>query len=314
MNKTNQLQLITFGRGGIWPGILIQMQSVLMMVSLADSIIYWSHKIMFLLKSSSVAIALLGLAKVSTVAAATCNPSDYSLPSGITLPPFLAPFGSVGIYTRLAAGITPGVSKSETPLAIRAFGYIDGTAWNCVAAYDDTYLGIFRQERPLVTAADNIDCEGQIVSTHTTDARALCMIGVYAAILPTLAPDAIEGFQDTISEFSAFPTPYPVGIDPQVKACTNDMSTFQDCVEGLAAENFYSPSIMASILAQDTLLFALDDGFNMDGTNNGTCVYNCRPYADTTGYQPKNQGFSNAFKKNWYVACVDLPTLSAHSF
>ena len=127
------------------------------------------------------------------------------------------------------------------------------------------------------------------------------MVHVTAAALPILSPDAIEGFQGALEKLSAYDLPFKMGFDEDVVACDDDA----DCLNELAAVHQWSPYIMGSIIAHDAVKFHIDDGFNMDGTNNGQCQYNCRPYADTTGYEPKNIGAGNSSMRNWQPLLED---------
>ena len=50
-----------------------------------------------------------------------------------------------------------------------------------------------------------------------------------------------------------------------------DYAHFNECVDIIAADNHYVPSVIASILVQDMLWYAKNDGFNRDRTNHGQC-------------------------------------------
>lgn len=242
----------------------------------------------------------------------SCNAANYIFPEGLQTPPLPPVDPALAIYIRLGSTVAPEIGKNyETPLAIRSFSLMEAAGWNCIAAYDAVKNDALRpDQRPVVEVPKTISCDGgdtTTINVHITAARAQCLMYAFAAIVPTLAPPAKEILQETLDAFSsdftndpptytgAFPAPFPMEIDPAVKDCatnisgsTEDYGMFKECVNQVAAKKYYAPSIMGSIFAQDTLLYAQKDGFNMDGTNNGQCKYNCRPYSDTTGYKPQN--------------------------
>jgi len=233
-----------------------------------------------------------------------CDASSYDLPEGIQIPP---QYGNqhITLYILLASSITTGSRKYETPLAIRAFSLIEAAGWNCIAAYDKLKHDALRPgQRPVVEVPET-PCN-DMINVHTTGARAQCYAYMYGAVLPNLLPESVEGFQEAMELLStdftgtppiytgAYPRPFPMGIDTGVLTCGEevDYEDFKECVNVIAADNNYVPSVIASIIAQDMLWYAKNDGFNMDGTNQGQCENNCRPYSDTTGYQPKNLLYS----------------------
>uniref|UniRef100_A0A7S2GXC0 Vanadium-dependent haloperoxidase NapH1-like second helical-bundle domain-containing protein n=1 Tax=Helicotheca tamesis TaxID=374047 RepID=A0A7S2GXC0_9STRA len=240
-----------------------------------------------------------------------CSESDYSYPDGLQTPPLFGP--GVGTYIAATAGITQGVSKSETPIAIRTFSLIDAAAWNCIAAYDTTKLDALRTgKRPVVEVPVTVCGD---TDAHTTAARVQCFVHMYAAALPTLAPDAVPDFQSALERLStdyttspprytgAYPIQMKMGIDSDVQACSkgaDDYEAYKSCVEQIAEAYEYVPAIMGSIIAQDMLMYSSGDGWNADGMDNGRCKNNCLPFSDTIGYEPKNvYQRKKAFKRKW---------------
>ena len=65
------------------------------------------------------------------------------------------------------------------------------------------------------------------------------------------------------------------------------LSDVDTCLEEIAHQMNYDPTTMGHVIALQTYAYAIDDGFNMLGTDDG-CTSSCRAYSDTSGYEPIN--------------------------
>jgi len=258
-------------------------------------------------------------ARSLSTAAETCSGASYTFPVGLNN--FIGDPGFSSVV-----GITSRFSSEsvhlETPIAIRAFSYIDSAAWNCIAAYNiDKRDALYKDRRPVIEVPETV-CNGT-VNTHTTGARSQCFLNVYATLVPVFFIGLEDIFQSGIQFLStnfttsppsytgAYPLPFPMNPPPDVAACDDaneDYNDFKNCLQQVAADHEYLPRVVGSAIALDVVRYAKNDGWNMDGTNNGHCETNCRPFADTSGYNPVNIPgtlYSRLYKRRWQPLLED---------
>lgn len=171
------------------------------------------------------------------------------------------------------------LKEYETPLATRFANNFDNTWWNCVAAYSSDFKDALTKERPLISSPD--------IATHNTTSRAACVVQATASLndLWFGGNDAyLQAMQNNVPPF--LPVPY---IEPEIDAGVKNCGSDNACLLSIAEQGNFDPTIMGHIIAQQTFTYGLTDGFNQLGTDAG-CSISCRPYSDTTGYEPLQRG------------------------
>ena len=192
--------------------------------------------------------------------------------------------------------ITPATAPYETPIRIRIGATANDIFWNCLAVYDDIALDLLTKKEPLVRAPSSIisDLGSQfpfdsLPFTSLDNAKVLC--GYYAGVIVAnvISPIARHVLQSTFLPLNLNQSliQNPVVI-PDIATCGPSDA---DCLNDVANTNGYTPEIMGSIVAIQVLDWLKDDGFNMYGDINrngdGECTANCKPFSDTTGYEPE---------------------------
>eukprot|EP01084_Bolivina_argentea_P201236 344012_1 len=179
------------------------------------------------------------------------------------------------VYNNVLFGVFGIRNKLETPIAIRIAHIGTTGAWNCVAQYDANALDVNTKKRPIV---DELP-DDKYLSSQT---RALCLQYTYIKILHAFYPKVesyyiglftLWGLDDITTE-----------IDESVIGCDHD----KNCLTQLATDNNFEPNFMSNIVANEIIEFFMNDGWNTDGSKNslGECTANCKPYIDTTNYEP----------------------------
>ena len=120
-------------------------------------------------------------------------------------------------------------------------------------------------------------------------------------------PQALPAMKYTLEAFQ-----YPglkIGYDSDVMACFPTKSTSSDgsspdssCLEAIAQEACYRPSVVGQIVAQQVSDYGKYDGWNMYGNTNADGsqnIFNDRRYRDTTGYEPVYDPNDEELKKHW---------------
>lgn len=199
---------------------------------------------------------------------------DYpdTLPTPITSAvPGTIPFGVSRPFTLLR----------ESPIQTRILASTTAVVYNCITVYKTTGLDIFTKKEPIVRADSfTIDTYGN------NETQALCAIWANLILINYILPDSNEAL---ISLYDGFGLDSSLTeIDASVLACDIQDGT---CLEAAAVAKNYEPEIMGSIVAYQAIDFLENDGWNAQGLTNrdgdGQCTANCRPFSDTTGYEPK---------------------------
>ena len=198
--------------------------------------------------------------------------------------------------------LIPTLSEHETPMTARFTSLYDATWWNCVAVFSSDYQDALTKIRPTIVSQDP--------ASHTTPTRAACVTQATAS-LNDLFFGGINAYAEAMKKFEELTIEYEVPAN--VKECMVDEETLStrnlrklkegsdaartsfvadaSCLEDVASEAEYNPNIMGHIVAVQTYVYAVMDGYNMLGTEAGCETY-CRPYADTTGYEPSTRAGS----------------------
>ena len=235
---------------------------------------------------------------VATVCVTAADPNDFKLPH-FELHPELPPFPRMQMYFGLLGSLIPPISQYETPIQHRFVSLIDTLLWNCVAAFDFTHLasvpttsGNSNAPAARRPAASNPD-----PTTHSTDARIKCGMHAVAAATPTLFPPAgaaaaeaafLTGFSAQVLELTAADMGISAGLQTD---CPNASDVA--CLAEYAECRGNTPRAIGEVVAYELLGASANDGWNAAGSASGSaegCTGNgCdRPYADTTGFDPRN--------------------------
>lgn len=190
------------------------------------------------------------------------------------LPPVVA--REIGIIGASIAALTPGLLRYETPIQARFTHYYDSLWWNCIAVYSSDLLDSLTVARPTVVAPDE--------SLYSTENRAFCGAQAAATYNYLSIPGNRAFFVQVMSEIGITVVD---GIDPDLAACADEDTA---CYQAVAADKDFIPEIMGQVVAKQLFDYAVKDGFNELGTDDG-CVANCRQFSDTTGYFPKNSPY-----------------------
>lgn len=187
--------------------------------------------------------------------------------------------------------IVEALLQYELPVSIRNANYYSATFWNCVVAYSTTYRDTLTKQRPVIFDPDE--------SEHHTQNRAACVIQA-GATLNDLLLGGINN-EAYVTEALKIPlldklnvTTIDKTIDESVWMCGEDV----ECLKSIAANSEYDPKTMGHIVAYQSYLFSIKDGFNYLGTDGG-CVINCRAFSDTTGYSPVGQSYSTGWNNRY---------------
>ena len=180
---------------------------------------------------------------------------------------------------------SPNYGPVETPQTIRFASYYDISWWNCVAVYSTSFQDVLTQERPVVTTPDKFFIPW---SWHTTANRFTCGAQAVAALISYMVPQLSKDVQATLHLIGQHRA--RVKLDPAIAACSDT-----DCLKRAAIAAKYDPITMGNIVAKQIYDFSNSDGWNQFGTEE--CVVNCRPFRDTTNYQPQGAaGFPEAWE------------------
>jgi len=194
-------------------------------------------------------------------------------------PPPIAP-EILSLFPILDQGLVPFLKDFETPVTIRYTNFYDATFWNCIASYSESFKDLLTGEVPAVKVPDSMS-----ETMFTTASRFECLVQG-ASTLNDLWFGGIPQFDDVTAVLFGDDVPEKT-INTDVKACGESNVDITNCLNHVASTNNYSPTIMGHIVAYQTYLFGIDDGFNELGTDDG-CTFNCRKFSDTTGYEPVN--------------------------
>ncbi|CAJ1910861.1 unnamed protein product [Cylindrotheca closterium] len=187
-----------------------------------------------------------------------------------TLPPSVAQ--QIGIIGASIAALDPALAIYETPIQARFTNYYTSMWWNCIAIYSSDFKDSLTGARPAIVVQDE--------NLYLTQNRALCATQATATYTFLSVPGALEAYTNTMS---AIGVPVVDGIDADLAACAAKDTA---CYQSVAAAKGFTTEIMGMVVAKQTYDYAINDGFNELGTDDG-CVVNCRPFRDSTGYTPK---------------------------
>lgn len=250
------------------------------------------------MKVNSLALALLAASsKLNfSMAQAETHAETETTDGAGAGPPF-----SPQIFYVLAGikALTPVIKEHETPIAGRFASYYDAANWNCVAAFSESYKDSLTRLRPSIVSSDP--------ATHTTKDRAACLVQATAS-LNDLFFGGLDAYLTEMKQFEELDIEGTVPTD--MKDCLalmssshnnlrsgsvaagksgkeRHLSSVDTCLEKIARTTSYNPTTMGHTIAVQTYSYATVDGFNMLGTDDG-CTSSCRPYSDTSGYEPVN--------------------------
>jgi len=202
------------------------------------------------------------------------------------LPPVVE--SEIGILLTLITGLTLGISKYETPIAIRFTSVFAASFWNCVAVYDPVKLDALTSARPAVVANDT--------STFTTINKAVCAAQAAVTYATFSMPGGVE---DTVTGLTGINITVMEELDPALAACdSSNAATFAPCLQSVADAQGYSAAIMGQIVGLTTYLWTLDDGWNqlgLDLKDGKTCAVHCRNYSDPTGFKPSTSPYDDSW-------------------
>jgi len=155
---------------------------------------------------------------------------------------------------------------------------------NCLAYHDDRALNVLTKQRPpLVTPPFG----------HNSFSRVMCVIQCYSILAFNLGEPSAE-FRALFDKWGLNVT----GLDPAVAVAVENRNFFE--LFQIVQDNDYHPLFVGQLVALEIgAATVLDnkDGWNRFGEMTYDaetdsivkCTANCMPFADTTGYHPRNQ-------------------------
>ena len=164
----------------------------------------------------------------------------------------------------------PFLRMYETPITLRHTSYLDAMTWNCIASYSTELLDSITKTRPAVPVP--------VTDLHVTNNRLLCAAQAWSSFISLSFPQASTSFFQTVT--GVLGLPIEARMDVTVHACGDTV-----CLNNVAITNSYAPLTMGHIIAKQMYEYAIRDGYNQLGKDNG-CVKSCRAYHDPTGYAP----------------------------
>lgn len=164
----------------------------------------------------------------------------------------------------------------ETPYVARlAHGY-DTCSWNCVAYHSELALDS-NEETPWITGVPQ--------EAMNSFSRTLCLTQCTAILDGIRVPTELYaswGLADSIS----------FELRPDIAACNSE----RPCLQAIIEKDEYHPFTIGLILGEQIRQEFANDGWNSQGSMTFSqrtqepvpCTANCRPFADLTGYTPRN--------------------------
>lgn len=149
--------------------------------------------------------------------------------------------------------------------------------WNCIAHYHPTALNAITKADPSPRVPEMY---------HTSEARALCMIHAVNKIIPDLVPISADYIHSWLND---------LGLDSSIMS---DAMAQEKAIN----DSDPSPRVIGSLVAAEIIQDMYTDGWNYKGlleTPSGKCTANCRPFADTYGYMPKNSPWEATDPTAW---------------
>lgn len=212
----------------------------------------------------------LGASEAPCVASA----SDYKLPqqlldaaagAGFPGPPAL-----FGLVASIQAGWDPALATYETPMTVRFTWLISALNWNCAAAYSANWDDALTQTDPLIRTPESVTVtsEGvfsdgtENINLHSTDARFLCAIHGWHAVLTDWVPDAASTLLPVLTGFGL--NIGQLGYRDDIGTCFDGVPVGGEidvaCLEQIAQNECYSPATMGQIIGRQLAEYARTDG------------------------------------------------------
>jgi hypothetical protein len=163
----------------------------------------------------------------------------------------------------------------ETPQIVRFTNYFGAMWWNCVAVYSDTHNDALTKVRPVVAVTDS--------TLHTATNKAVCAAQATVTYSQRSLPGAVTGVREVLAGIGLVYTQEL--LLPAVAACGTNVG----CLQFIASSAGYNPIVMGQIIAILVLDYAMTDGFNELGTDEGLCTVNCRSYRDPVSNTISNE-------------------------
>ena len=230
----------------------------------------------------SAALLLLPLSR-SVLAETPAAVGSCAASSSYELPPQLAqiaqangfpgPPALFGLVASIHNGWDPALYKHETPMAVRFTWLISALNWNCAAAYSPGWSDALTRSEPLVRAPASVtvtwnrtDTEGifpnEDVDLHTSDARFLCAVQGWRAVLTDWVPTAVETLIPVLDQFGLGTG--QMGYREDIGACFEGVEDGREvdssCLQALAEQECYSPAVMGQIVGRQLAEYARTDG------------------------------------------------------
>lgn len=183
------------------------------------------------------------------------------------------PPGPLGVHMASILSQVPVIAPYETPLAIRWTSLIDVVFWNCVASFSTTYNDGLTKRRPIVNSVP--------AAMHTVDNKLACGLNAFAVFSTLALPAGVEPLKKQTTDLG-----FTLKFDqlPEVEACLDGPEiNRKTCLNSVATAASHNPEVVGNIVGQLVVEYAFADGWNQLGTDD--CTANCRPFADTTGYE-----------------------------
>jgi hypothetical protein len=174
----------------------------------------------------------------------------------------------INAYLLMTSTLDPILATVKPPMVFRFGSYYGSLYWNAVAVFSRD-CDCITQEHPLIASPSD---------RHTSANRIVAMIQAVISYSSKSLPDAVTPLITAMETIGY--TGFDIALHPRAAACTDD-----NCLNVLAFQFSYDPKMMGHIVAKQILNYSVTDGFNQFGKD-GNCTANCRPYADTSGYQP----------------------------
>jgi hypothetical protein len=210
-------------------------------------------------------------------------------------------------------------------MSVRFTWLISALNWNCAAAYSADWDDALTQGEPLIRTPESVTVTSDVASglfsddtetinLHGTDARFLCAIHGWHAVLTDWVPGAASTLLPVLTGFGL--NIGQLGYRDDIGQCFEGVEDGGDadviCLEEIADDECYSPATMGQIIGRQLAEYARTDGWNQDGKLNKdgtTCEANCRPYGDYTGYDPINvpgiKSQDSKIKRSWMPLLED---------
>lgn len=164
--------------------------------------------------------------------------------------------------------------KEETPIVVYKGHTSSYCNMNCLAVHDPLALNALTMARPTLSTPP---------FGHNAFSIAMCISECYNVLIGPESP--------LTTYFTRWGLPV-TGLQSEVLAATADPAQLQS----LILERDFDPLLMGQLVALEIINSAQGDGWNMLGlwTHDAEagravpCTANCQPFADTTGYFPRN--------------------------